>query len=349
MMELVIIVSVVVGTSALCSLFEAILYSVPIGHIEALVQEGRPSGKILQRLRKEVDRPIAAILSLNTIANTAGAAVAGAAALEVFGHNNVIYFSAVFTLLILMFSEVFPKTAGVVFSRQLSGFIARPLQILVTVMSPLVWFTRQLTGIISKGNQEQQMSEDELRIMIRLSGQTGMLAKDEVDAITNIIEMKSKTVEAVMTPRIVIFSRPGQLTVGEVRDEAGTWTHGRIPIYDKNDEDIVGIVHRRQVLTAIGQDKFDTKLSDLMHPVHFVPDNLPLDKLLRQFLERNQHMFIVLGEFGGVAGVVTLEDVLEDLLGQEIVDEFDEVVDMRELAKQRRDELVKARQRKTDM
>ena len=347
MMELVIVVSVVVGTSAICSLFEAILYSVPVGHIERLVHEGRTSGKILQRLRQEVDRPIAAILSLNTIANTAGAAVAGAVALEVFGHSNVVYFSAVFTLLILMFSEVFPKTVGVVYSRPLAGFIARPLQILVTVMSPLVWFTRQLTGLISKGSQEQQMSEDELRIMIRLSGQTGMLAKDEVDAITNIIAMKSKTVEEVMTPRIVIFSKDSQVTVGDVREEAGAWTHGRIPIYDKDDENIVGIVHRRQVLTAIGQDKFDTKLSALMHPVHFVPDDLPLDQLLRQFLERNQHMFIVLGEFGGVAGVVTLEDVLEDLLGQEIVDEFDEVVDMRELAKKRRDELVHARQKRT--
>lgn len=345
MMELAIVVSVVVGTSAVCSLFEAILYSVPIGHIETLVQEGRTSGRILQSLRKEVDRPIAAILSLNTIANTAGAAVAGAVALEVFGHSNVVYFSAVFTLLILMFSEVVPKTLGVVYSRPLSGFIARPLQILVTVMSPLIWFTRQLTGLISKGNQENIMSEDELRIMIRLSGQTGTLGKSEVDAITNIISMKSKRVEDVMTPRIVIFSKSGQITVGDIREEAGTWAHGRIPIYDKDDEDIIGIVHRRQVLTAIGEDKFETKLSDLMHPVHFIPFDLPLDRLLRQFLERNQHMFVVLGEFGGVAGVVTLEDVLEDMLGQEIVDEFDEVVDMRELAKQRRDELMKARQK----
>ena len=139
MMELVIVVSVVVVTSAICSLFEAILYSVPVGHIETLVQEGRTAGRILQRLRKEVDRPIAAILSLNTIANTAGAAVAGATALEVFGHSRVVYFSVVFTLLILMFSEVFPKTLGVVYSRQLSSFIARPLQALVTVMSPLIW------------------------------------------------------------------------------------------------------------------------------------------------------------------------------------------------------------------
>ena len=346
MVELLIVVSVVAATSAICSLFEAILYSVPIGHIEKLVQEGRASGLILQRLRKEVDRPIAAILSLNTIANTAGAAVAGAVALEVFGHSRVVYFSVVFTLLILMFSEVFPKTVGVVYSRQLSGLIARPLQILVTVMTPLVWFTRQITGLISKGHQEHHLSEDELRMMIRLSGQTGMLGKDEVDAITNIIAMKSKTVEEVMTPRIVIFSKSGQLTIGEVREEAATWTHGRIPIYDKNDEDIIGIVHRRHILTAIGQDQFDKKLLDFMHPVHFVPDDLSLDQLLRQFLERNQHMFVVLGEFGGVSGVVTLEDVLEDMLGQEIVDEFDVVVDMRELARQRRDELVQARQRK---
>ena len=346
MIELIIIVMVVVGTSAMCSLFEAILYSVPISHIESLAQEGRASGRILQRLRKEVDRPIAAILSLNTIANTAGAAVAGAVALNVFGPSNVVYFSAVFTLLILMFSEVFPKTAGVVYNRPLSKFIARPLQLLVTVMSPLVWFTRKLTRLISKRNQEQRISEDELQVMIRLSGQTGVLEKDEVDAITNIIALKSKKVVEVMTPRIVIFSKSGQLTVGDIRDEAGSWIHGRVPIYDKDSEDIVGIAHRREVLNAIGQDEFDKKLIDLIHPVHFVPDDLPLDQLLRQFLERKQHMFVVLGEFGGIAGVVTLEDVLEEMLGQEIVDEFDEVENMRELAKQRRDELMQARQKK---
>ncbi len=346
MIELIIIVMVVVGTSAMCSLFEAILYSVPISHIESLAQEGRASGRILQRLRKEVDRPIAAILSLNTIANTAGAAVAGAVALNVFGPSNVVYFSAVFTLLILMFSEVFPKTAGVVYNRPLSKFIARPLQLLVTLMSPLVWFTRKLTRLIAKRDQEQQISEDELQVMIRLSGQTGVLGKDEVDAITNIIALKSKKVAEVMTPRIVIFSKSGQLTVGDIRDEAGNWVHGRVPIYDKDAEDIVGIAHRREILNAIGQDEFDKKLIDLIHPVHFVADDLTLDQLLRQFLERKQHMFVVLGEFGGVAGVVTLEDVLEEMLGQEIVDEFDEVENMRELAKQRRDELMQARQKK---
>lgn len=347
MIELIIVVVIVVAISALCSLFEAILYSVPMGHIETMVQEGRASGKILQALRKEVDRPIAAILSLNTIANTAGASVAGAVALEVFGPLKVVYFSAGFTLIILLFSEVFPKTAGVVYSRPLSRLIARPLQILVMLMSPLVWFTRKITGLISKDRQEQHLSEDELRIMIRLSGQTGMLGKDEVDAITNIMSLKARTVEDVMTPRIVIFSKPGNMKIGEIRDEAGIWAHGRVPIYNRDDEDIVGIVHRRQVLHAIGQDKFDTRLSELMHPVHFVPDNMPLDQLLRLFLERKQHMFVVLGEFGGVSGVVTLEDVLEEMLGQEIVDEFDEVEDMRELAKKRRDELMQMRQKNT--
>jgi CBS domain containing-hemolysin-like protein len=212
-------------------------------------------------------------------------------------------------------------------------------------MHPLVWLSRHVTGLVSGGRGEQRMSEDELLVMIRLSGQTGILREDEVQAMTNILALKTKKVREVMTPRVVVFSRSCELTVGDLRDEAGTWTHGRVPVYDQDEEDIVGIVHRRNVLAAIGRDNFDIKLSELMIPAHFVQQSYPLDRLLRLFLEKRMQMVVVLGEYGDLAGIVTLEDVLESLLGKEIVDEFDKVENMRELAHRRRDELLRGRRR----
>ena len=343
MVVLIVSVGLVVIVSAACSLFEAILYSVPFSHIEALAQSGRASGRILRRLRLEVDRPIAAILSLNTIANTAGAAVAGAVAAQVLGHAWIPHFSAGFTLVILIFSEVLPKTAGVVYARSLAALIARPLNLLVRVMAPLVFLSRLVTRLVSHGREEHSVSEEELLTMVRLGGQSGTLGPDEADAIANLISLKSRTAENVMTPRTVVFARSCRATVEEIKNEAGSWAHGRIPLYDEEDDDVIGIVHRRDVLAAIGEDRFEVRLSDLMHPAHFIEETLPLDQLLSTFLERRQHMFVVLGEFGDFVGVVTLEDVLEEILGREIVDEFDQVEDMRELARRRRQELVEGR------
>ena len=341
MFELILAVSIVVIASAMCSLFEAVLYSVPISHIESLAEQGKPSGSILRGLRNEIDRPIAAILSLNTIANTAGAALAGAIAVKVLGQVWIGVFSAVFTLAILFISEIIPKTTGVIFARQLSSWIARPLQMLIWAMSPLVWVSRLLTGIISSGKQSGAVSEEELLMMIKLGGQTGTIGSDEAGAIMNIIGLKSKSARDVMTPRTVVHSISGATTVGDVRQEAAKWEHGRIPVYENEVERIVGIVHRRTVLGKAIAGDLDARMDSLMHPPHFVDDSMPLDELLSSFLERRVHLFVVLGEFGGLAGVVTLEDVLEEALGQEIVDEFDEIVDMRELARQRREETVK--------
>lgn len=341
MVELIIAVSIVVFTSAMCSLFEAVLYAVPISHIESMAEQGKSAGKILRALRKEVDRPIAAILSLNTIANTAGAAVAGAIAAEVLGHLWIGVFSAVFTLVILFISEIIPKTTGVVFARPLATLIARPLQILIWSMAPLVWISRFVTQLISRGQDSGAISEEELLMMIKLGGQTGTLSSDEAGAIMNIIGLKAKQAKDVMTPRSVVHSISAETTVGEIQNEAAQWEHGRVPVYEGDHERIVGIVHRRTVLGKAVSGELDVRMDTLMHPAHFVDDCMPVDELMKTFLERRQHLFVVLGEFGGLAGVVTLEDVLEEALGQEIVDEFDEVVDMRELARQRREETVK--------
>ena len=329
-------VVVVVVISAICSLFEAVLYAVPVSHVESLAQSGKRCGKVLQQLKAEVDRPIAAILGLNTIANTAGAAVAGAAADQVLGSHLVAAFSAGFTFLILTFSEILPKTLGVVHSRMLAPFIARPLQALVWGLTPLVWFSTRLTGLISRGRTPDVVTQDELITLARLAGHTGTIGTDQARAVGNILALELKSVSRIMTPRSVVFTLDGNLTVGEVRSREKEWTHGRMPVYDEGVDDIVGVVHRRKLLGAIGEDRFQTRVMELMSPVHFVPPTLALDRLLASFLEKRQHLFVVVDEFGTTLGVVTLEDVLEEILGLEIVDEFDTTVDLRELARSRR-------------
>lgn len=336
MIELIFAAGLAIIISAMCSLFEAVLYSVPISHIEATVQAGKSSGRILKGLRKDVDRPISAILSLNTIANTAGAVIAGSAVAAVFGHKWVGYFSAFFTLSILLFSEVIPKTVGVVYSKQLAPLIARPLRWLVWLFTPMVWLCRFATRLVAREKIIQTVSAEEIVVMAELGRLSGQIQPDEEKVIQNILSLKNKTAKDIMTPRTVIFSLSEHLTLEEARGKAGMWPHSRIPVYDETPEDIVGVVQRREVLSALASDKHQLRLSNVMKSVHFCPESITLDRLLVEFLERRQHLFVVIDEFGGLAGVVTLEDVLEEILGREIVDESDQVVDMRELARRRK-------------
>jgi len=292
----------------------------------------------LRRLRANVDKPISAILSLNTIANTGGASLAGFMAGKVLGKDSIeeYLFSGLFTISILLFAEVIPKTIGVVFARPVSGFIARPLQLLVWTFTPFIILCRLATRLVAKGQKEQDISDEELISLARLGRRSGALDPTEAGVIQNILSLKSKTAADVMTPRTVVFSLSEDLTVEEARNQKGIWAHSRIPVYSEDFEDIVGIVLRRDMLAALTNNKADRKLIELMRPVHFVAETHTLERILQMFLERRQHLFIVIDEYSGLSGVLTLEDVLEEILGKEIVDESDQVTDMRELARRRR-------------
>ena len=276
MVELIVAVSFAVLISGMCSLFEAVLYSVPISHVESLAEDGRKSGLILRALRRDVDRPIAAILSLNTIANTAGAAVAGAAAAAVFGQAWVGWFSAVFTMAILIFSEVIPKTAGVVYSRPLARVIARPLNVLVLIFKPFIWLTSLFTRMMAAGHQQNQVSQEELVIMTRLGMQTGVIEADEAKVIQNILSLQSKSARDIMTPRTVMLSLGGQLSANEAREKTGVLDYSRVPVYDKDTEDVVGVMLRRDLLTAMAEDRGHVRIEKIMRPVDFVVESLRL-------------------------------------------------------------------------
>ncbi len=344
MFELIAAVMFAVIISAACSVFEAVLYSVPATHIEGMAQARRRSGLILQRFRRDIDRPIAGILSLNTIANTAGAAVAGAYAARVFGADSVILFSAVFTLTILVVSEVIPKTVGVVYSKRLASWIAMPLQVVVWLMTPMIWICRLATRLVPRNTPEHAFTDQELLSMLRMGEKAGALDADEAQRIRNILSLETKTVTDIMTPRTVCLTAGARLTMRDLRERAARWQHSRVPVWDKSPEDIVGLAHRRDVLVAIGEDRWDTTLADLMRPVDFILTIHPLDTLLDRFLETKQHLLVVLDELGGLAGVVTLEDLMEEILGEEIVDEFDQITDLRRLAHDRRERTLHRQQ-----
>ena len=340
MFELIIAVALTMSISAVCSLCEAVLYSVPLRHIETMVQQKKPGGKIFRSLRKEVDKPIAAILTLNTIANTGGAAVVGSVAAVVFGREWLGYFSAALTLGILIFSEVLPKTVGVVYGKSLVPVVAFPVRWLVAALKPAIWMISHLTGLISRNKPAESISPDELKVMAKLSLRTGEIKEYQEMVIDNVLSLDKRTVNDVMTPRTVVFSLSERLTLEEAAAKSKRWEHSRFPVYDKHVEDIVGIVLTKELFMALSRGEKVKKLSDIMRPVRFVAETARLNNVLMEFMGAKEHLFVVIDEYGGLSGVISLEDILEEILGREIVDESDQVADKRELARKRRNSIA---------
>lgn len=341
MFELLLAVGLATLCSFFCSLAEAALYSISWSRIEGLRRDGRKVGQVLFELRQNIEKPITAILTLNTVANTAGASVAGVAAARVFGPEGLGFFAVGFTLIILIFGEIVPKTIGVSYSRPVAVAMARPLSWLVVALAPLIWLLTRIVGFLQSKTRGPSATEDDIRAMVSLTRQAGLLKPFEELSIRNILSLDQKMVQEIMTPRTVVFSLPVTMTVAEAKALKTVWPHSRIPVFEDDDrEQIVGLVYRREVLEALANDLDDLTLGKLAKPVEFVMETMTLDKLLVKFLGSRQHLSVVLDEYGGVSGVVTLEDVLEEILGKEIVDETDQVVDMRELARQKRQLLV---------
>ncbi len=340
--QLILATGIAIIVSALCSIMEAVLYSVPQSQIEVMARSGKVSGHILKHLKKDIRKPITAILTLNTIANTMGAAVAGASAAVVFGEENLIWFSVFFTLAILLFSEILPKTAGVAYDKSLASWIAIPLNGLVKIMGPLVWLCQAVTHLIPKQEKKALVSIEEIQAVAVLGRKSGEIEPQQERVIANILKLQDKTVRQVMTPRTVVFSLSEHLTIGEALNMKEQWSrHSRVPVYDKNHDDVVGVVMSRNVLLNLSEGNKDEKLSELMQPVHFVPEAAPLNKILMEFFEQRIHLFVVVDEYGSVTGVISLEDIIEEIVGREIIDESDTAGNLREYARHRKKLLQK--------
>lgn len=345
---LIIAVSLAIIVSAFCSICEAVLYSISPSQVELLNKTGRSSGIILRNLRRDIDQPITAILTLNTVANTVGAAFAGAAVAKLYGAHSVLWFSAAFTLSILIFSEILPKTVGVTFSFRLAPLIAMPLFWMVFMLKPIIWLCRLITRLIPQQHSKDNISAEELQAIASLSLQSGEIDVDQARVINNVLILQSKMVRQVMTPRTVTFSLNEDNTVADAMEQIQRLTsHSRVPIYSGDPDNVTGIIMPKEVLLAAARQQFDQRLSSLKQSVHFVPETAPLNRILIDFFDRRQHLFIVVDEYGSMTGVISMEDILEEIVGREIIDESDRALDMRELA--RKQTLESMRRRKNSI
>ncbi len=321
--------------SFLCSVAEAVLLSITPSFIAGLGDTKPKLAALLKRLKQDnVDQSLAAILTLNTIAHTVGAIGSGAKATVVFGSAWFGLFSGIMTLMILFLSEIIPKTIGAVHWRKLAGLTARFVRGLIWSLYPLIWVSEALTRLIARGKSAHVFNREEFIALAGIGEQTGQIDAQESRIIRNLFRFGSLEARDIMTPRTVIEAFPQDMTVTEALDARHKAPFSRLPLYQTDIDHSTGFILRDDLLLAKAQDQGDVRLETLKRKLFTVSDEMKLSDLLTFLLDHRQHVAIVVGEFGGTMGLVTLEDVVETLLGLEIVDEMDRVEDMQAMARQ---------------
>ena len=339
---LVVFFLVSIVFSFLCSLWEASLLTIPPSYVEARSQEGSAIGRILKDFKENVDRPLAAILTLNTIAHTVGAIGVGAQATKIWPGNELVtgaIVPVVMTLAILILSEIIPKTIGATYWKKLAGFTARTLNVTIKILLPLVWLSQQITKLLKgKGGHHTTMSRTDMAALATLSEREGVIAASESKMMQNLLRAREVKVSDIMTPRTVLVAAPGTQTIDEFLAEYEELQFSRIPLHAESIDQIDGYVLKDDLLLAAlrggGSDPLKRYERRLLRVDHDASMPIVFDRLVAA----REHIALVLGEFGGTAGIVTQEDVIETLFGLEIVDESDNNEDMQALARRFRDE-----------
>ncbi|CAA6815580.1 MAG: CBS:Protein of unknown function DUF21 [uncultured Sulfurovum sp.] len=323
-----------VGVSFLCSILESVLLSVQMSYVSVLEKERPKTGKLLRWHKENINKSIASILILNTIANTLGAAAVGAEASELFGHGAVVYVSIVLTFAILFFSEIIPKTIGAIYWKSLAPTAAKIIQFFVWLTYPIILTTLLVTNRISKGSEEgTTTTKDELLESMLISEGEGVIDQKESDFIGNVLKLDGKMVHQILTPRSVVFALEGTMTIKEIMEtQPDIFKFSRIPVFNESIEDVTGIVLTKKIFQQSLKDDMVT-LNSIQDRIHVIYENLPVTIALDMFIKKKQHMFIVKDSYDQTEGILTLEDCVETLLGVEIMDESDTTEDMRQLAK----------------
>ncbi|WP_143960631.1 CNNM domain-containing protein [Litoribacter populi] len=320
------------GISFVCSLLEASLLSISSSFIETQIQAGKKYAYQLKVLKEDIDRPLAAILSFNTIAHTVGAAGVGAQAVKVFGNEYFGIISAILTFLILVLSEIFPKSLGAGYWRQLAPFIGTMLNGMIWILYPVVIMSEKLTKIF-KGNNGQTTSREEVAALTHIATQEGWFAESESKIIHNLVRFRTIQVNHVMTPRTVTLALDEELKLKEFFTRKEVRAFSRIPVYNGSIDNITGYILKYDALEKLAHDEFDVKLKQLKRPITVVQNTDPIPNILELLLGKREHIAMVVDEYGGMNGIVTMEDILETLLGLEIQDESDATQDMQDLAR----------------
>lgn len=329
--------------SALCSVLEATILSTPMSYVTTLETQGVKGWERLKQYKTSIDRPISAILIVNTIANTVGASLvgsqaAGYAASHYAASNETSLFvgivSGVFTFLILVFSEIVPKTIGSTYWRKLALPASRIIHIFIIVTYLLVILLEKITHGLSNASTQESVTRDEVAAMVTVGTEEGVLEKKENRMIQNLLRLDSVAAHEIMTPSVVVAMADEEMTLREFYHDEEYKNFSRIPVYKGEESDyITGYVLRQEILERLAEDKFDTRLGELARPILSFSEDEDVSTIWEKLLEKKEHISIIIDEYGTLRGIVTLEDVIETMLGFEIVDEKDEVVDMQELAK----------------
>ncbi len=334
MTALVIPVCFTLLVSGICSLLEAYILTVTTAEIESLKKDKPRRGLLLEKFKRDLELTSSAILTLNTIAHTLGAMWVATVAARVAG-NLVGIITFVMVLGILFLSEILPKNIGVIYRKALLAHLVYPLQLVRWSMYPLSYLAMHSIRLMvdTDGSEEEKEEEEEIKLLAEKHAQDGSLSTSERDMILNALSLNDVQIREIMTPRTVVQALDGHLSVEEVFEDVGILFFGRLPVYEDNIDNIIGLVRRRDILEARANDEDSKRVSDMMSDPIFVPETATAADALQQFLKAHQQCSVVVDEFGATAGVVTMEDIMEHILGKEIYEDTDLAVDMRELAR----------------
>lgn len=321
--------------SFVCSIMEAVLLSTPQSFLIVKHNQGNIWAKNFLDLKSNIDKPLSAILSLNTIAHTVGAAGVGAQAVTVFGEAYFGIVSAILTILILVLTEIIPKTIGARFWRKLTKISSHVIRGMIFITYPLVLLSAIITRAISKGKNEYSTSREEISALASIGADEGIFMEKEYKIIQNLLRLKNVKVSEIMTPRVVVAVADENLFLSEFLRNKDFLKFSRIPIYSENPENITGYVFRQMVFEKLAEDQHDLKLKDIKREIVIVPDTRVLFSVWETLLEKKEHIALIIDEYGGMDGIVTMEDIIETLLGLEIIDETDIVTDMQKFARDR--------------
>ncbi len=337
---LIVFVLISIIVSFLCSLWEAVLLSISPSYMQIMLNEGTKIGKTLQQFKENVDRPLAAILTLNTIAHTVGAIGVGREATKIWAETNPfvtgILVPVLMTAGVLIFSEIIPKTIGATAWKRLAPFTVRSLKIVMIALAPIIWLCQLITKLFNANKNESVFSRPDFLAMAQIGSQEGHLNELESELIHNLLNFKSIKVKEIMTPRTVVMSAPQNMTFQQFYDKYSDLVFSRIPLRESNESEIViGYILKDDLLANIVDGRRDDKLSEIMRNIIVIPESYSILKLFNELVAKREHIALVVDNYGGTLGVVTMEDILETLLGAEIMDETDKIIDMRVHAKKR--------------
>lgn len=331
---LILFFTLSVGVSFLCSILESVLLSVNMSYVSVLETERPSLGKLLRHHKENINKSIAAILILNTVANTLGAAAVGAQASIIFGNDAVVFVSIILTFAILFLSEIIPKTIGAIYWKRLAPIAAQFIRVFIWITYPIILTTLFVTDRISKGKEEaNSLTKEELLHSMLLSEDDGIIDEKESDFIENILNFNKVKVKEVLTPRSVVFGLEEDMSIREIIDtKSDIFKFSRIPVYKGSLEDVTGIVLTKKIFRQALEDD-SVSVGSIKKDIFTINENIPVSKALDLFITKKDHMFLVTDSYHQTEGIITLEDCIETILGVEIVDESDSIDDMRELAK----------------